>query len=55
MRWLRVGTDRTRIEEKGMPETREHLKLTLEGAAKVLGAAVAKAEEIGRAVHRGHG
>ncbi len=30
-----------------MPETREHLKLTLEGAAKVLGAAVAKAEEIG--------
>lgn len=30
-----------------MPETREHLKLTREGAAKVLEAAVAKAEEIG--------
>jgi glc operon protein GlcG len=30
-----------------MPETREHLKLTHEGAAKVMEAAVAKAGEIG--------
>src|SRR5687768_9133295 len=39
----RTGPD----EEVTLPDTREHLALTYNGASKVLGAAVAKADEIG--------